>query len=254
MVDGRQTFFLGILVLCWCAKWLVPGSSLVEHGIQIHVSAKKTNYLTSLSFGKVLERSPLPRLHLRIPRASCTGFPALWKTWLVVICVRSFSFIGTKFFLGHIKKWACQHFHMLSRKNGHSLSIGLARKFLFSVTCQVSCFSWEMLFSSVIWIVRVLWECDFNRHYRVLRYQFLTICVLFIFRQSIAELALASLIMGLDPGHKSGASSWWEKKWESKRSLQENVSGCFANAWIDLMQRYSWRVLIINVPNSTASM
>lgn len=115
---------------------LCPGSSLVEHGMQIRVSAKKTNYLTSPSFGKVLKRSPLPRLHLWIPWASCTGFPALWKTWLVVICVRSFSSTGTKLFLGHIKKWACQHFHMLSRKNGHSLSTCLARKISFQ--CYLS--------------------------------------------------------------------------------------------------------------------
>lgn len=39
-----------------------------------------------------------------------------------------------------------------------------------------------------------------------------------------------------------------------KKKPPKSVSGCFANAWIDLRQRYSWRVSIINVPNCAVSM
>ena len=186
--------------------------------MQSKFASQKKDQLTLLSLGKVLKRSPLPRLSLWIPQASWTGFPALWKTWLVVICVHSFSFIGSKFFLGHIKKGACQHFHMLSGKNGHSLSACLARQSSFqSATCPVPCFSWETAFSSVIWIVGVCWECDFNRHGGVLEYLFLSICVLFIFRQSNCRACLGVSDNGDGSRAKKAGPAVGEKISESQR-------------------------------------
>ena len=179
---------------------------------------QQKDQLTLLSLGKVLKRSPLPRLCLWIPQASWTGFPALWKPWLVVICVHSFSFIGSKFFLGHTKKWACQRFHMLSGKNGHSLSAYLARQSSFqSATCPVPCFSWETAFSSVIWIVGVCWECDFNRRGGVLEYLFLSICVLFIFRQSNCRACLGVSDNGDGSRAKKAGPAVGEKISESQR-------------------------------------
>lgn len=46
---------------------LCPSLSLIEHDIQINVSGKRTNYLMSLSFGKVLKSSSLPKLCCEYP-------------------------------------------------------------------------------------------------------------------------------------------------------------------------------------------
>lgn len=162
---------------------------------------------------------------------SCRPCMCLWY-WtsgsvLVGVCIHTFSFPGSGFFLSCIKKRACQLRHVFPRKHGHSLCQEISSQYYLSSLSflprdaislshlEGSEFSGCVSLTSTAGCHSI---CSL-----------LSLCCSFP-DNPIAELALASLKMGLDPGQKSRASSWWESKWESRRSLQENVSGCFANA------------------------
>lgn len=180
-------FFLGVQ---YYSNVTASKPSPIEHNIQIHVLSKKVNYLISLRFGKFLKMLTLPRLNLWIPLSSSTWFWALWKTRWLASPFTHFPSLQTRSFLATLKSKPVNNFTCSPRRMVTPLQSALPGN-LFSVLPVKSLVSLgrHHFLQSSGWLW-VFWVCEFNRRCRVLQYLFLTICVLFIFRQSNCRACL----------------------------------------------------------------